>query len=191
MGFGFIDLRLSFSERTPTAPIQARLNDLRPALEAMPKIMREGEGSIADQFARQATLEANGRVRNWPRTRAFGTDKPGSAGLLRSGKYVAAWLGKGAGSYTAITSNSVAIGVSPAMFPQEVVFQKDGPTRISVTRKMRGYLAAAKGVHLRATTTSLTLEPRAFRANPVMVRRARQVALNYVINGTPTEYRTR
>ena len=188
-GFGILNLRLSFTERSPTAGVQARLANLRPALERIPRVMRFGEGSIEDQLRRQATLQSNGRVTNWKPTRPFGRSKPGPAGLIRTGKYAAAWLGQGAGSSTVVTGNSVTVGVSPTMFPQTRVFQGDSPTHIHVTDKMRRFLAAAKGVYLRRSTQAITVDPRAFRTNPAMTRRARQVVLNWVVNGRPEEYR--
>lgn len=188
-GFVTIDLApsLSFQQRTPTADIQARLLNMRPGIAVLPAVMRHGEGSIEDQQLRGMTMGRNGRSAHWPQPKTFGTSKPGPSHLVRRGKYLAGWLG-GTGGFTTVSDNSASIGVSTAAFPQVRVFQRDSPTQIKVTPKMRVYLGLNKGVWLKKSTTHLTIAPRAFSVNPVMTRRARQVLLNYVINGKAAEY---
>jgi hypothetical protein len=179
---------LGFQQRGPTAPIQARLANLTPATSTFPKIIRFGEGSIEDQQSKATTIGRIGRTAKWPPTRTFGNSKPGPAPLVRTGQYMSAWLG-GPGGFADVTATSAAVGVSTSRFPQASVFQKSVPTLIPVTPKMRIYLGLNKGVWLKRSTTFLTVWPRAFSVNPIITRRARQVLLNYVINGMATEYR--
>ncbi len=180
-------MKLTFQQRSPTAPVQARLANLLPAMERLPAVMRQGPGSVADQFSQQATQSPNGRVQAWPPRVPFGTAKGGPL-LVRSGQYAAAWTGQGAGSLQLVTPTSCSIGVSPAAFPQAAVFQASGPTAITVTRKMRMYLGMTYGVWLRGDTMALTVPPRPVRSNPIMTRRCRQVLINYIVNGRAEEY---
>lgn len=181
---------LSLPLKSPTAAMLQRMGNMRPAYEAAVPIIRKGEGSIEDQYRRQATIGRGGRSTAWPRPKPFGTDAKFQArSLKRTGRYLAAWLGEGPGAEVRIGANSVSVGVDRSAFPQLGVLQASRPTAIKVTQNMRGYLGAVKGVHLRRSTQILIVEPRAFRTNPAMVRRARQALINYVINGVGKEHR--
>lgn len=164
--------------------MEARLRGAVPAVgKHIAAVMRKGEGSVDDQWRRQGSIGPRGGFRAWPRTKPFGNVKAPARGLKRTGQYLAAWRGEGAGSVMRIGQSAVAIGVDPTRFPQVRVFMADSPTSIRVTPRMRGYLGAVKGVHLRRATAVIVVEPRPFLVNPPILRRARTILVSYAING--------
>lgn len=179
-------VHISIVQKLPTEAIQRRLAD---PLEGdsgrlVVRAMRKGDGSVDDQFRRQGAMTLSGGFQAWPKTKPFGKDAKFQARTLkRTGRYLADWRGEGAGGYHVIERTRAAIGVDPSVHPQVFILMGNRPHARRVTDKMRGYLAAKKGVYLKKTTQFLITEPRPFRVNPQMLRRARHTIANYVLTG--------
>ncbi len=152
------------------------------ASELVAIIRRGGEGSVEDQFHRQAEMNRNVSV-PWKRTQDFGTRKAPARTLHDKGSYEAAWTGRGPGGYEQHMAHGVRVGVDRSRFPQVAVFQRSGITPIRVTDKMRGYLARAYGVHLKRSTTTLKVEGRPVSMNRGITSRARPVITRYFLHG--------
>jgi hypothetical protein len=146
--------------------------------------MRTGPGSVQRQFRLQTTLGRNFTSKRWPKVRTYPKSKFQARGLKRTGRYMAAWLGQGSGSFERTTPRTVEIGVDSTQFPQVQVFQKDTPTGIPIRKKSQRYaIAFATGVWLKKATQLIIVEPRAFRVNPAMILSMRRVIVDYIING--------
>lgn len=184
MATGFV--HLSVVQKLPTAAIQRRLEDplAGESGRLVLRAMRKGDGSVDDQYRRQGAMTLSGGFQAWPKTKPFGKDAKAQARTLkRTGRYLADWRGEGAGGYHILERNRAAIGVDPNVHPQVLILMGDSPHKRPVTKRMRGYLAARKGVYLKKTTQFLITEPRPFRVNPQMLRRARHTIANYVLTG--------
>lgn len=139
-------------------------------------------GLIREEFDREFWRPPSGPPRPWERTKAFGNRPPPAKTLHRRGALRRAWLGRGAGAIEVYGQRSVTVGVAGSIIPYAAVHRGGPgrvraadarrPFRIRVTRRMRGYLAAALGVYLRRTTTHIEIPRRPHASiNPELTTR--------------------
>lgn len=162
-------LRLSTTPAVPAlfGTLRQRLENVRPALQASVAFWR---GDIEVEFATESWHPLSGPARPWKKTRAFGNQPPPRSTLTRSGALRRAWAGRGAGAIERITPQGAEFGVAGTLLPYAVVHRGGAgrvtaadsrrPEVIRVTPKMRRYLAAAKGVYLRSSTTEIRIPRR-------------------------------
>jgi len=163
-----------------------------PSGPAVVAVLRHGPGSVAAQFAAEATLLSGGGAAAWPRTKPFGNRPPPAKTLQRSGSYRAAWLGQGAGAVTRITPTRVSIGVDPRVMPRVLLFQARRAVRVYAKRRtaggdfaMRVKLGLTYGVWIsnRRLLQGILIPPRRLSVNPVMRRRAAAILRSYIATG--------
>lgn len=180
----FFQLQAGTAPRT--AAIRQRMLSPIPeglALQLGAICQRGGAGSFEEQFLHQTEMTKTVSTR-WKETEDFGNRKRPTKTLYRSGKYQAAWTGRGDGSVLQALPNGVRVGVDSNRFPQARVFQRSGITMIPVTDRMRGYLAANFDVHLKKSTTRLKVEGRPVSMNRGITGRARKPVARYFLHGT-------
>lgn len=120
------------------------------------------------EVSRQLDAGAVAGVR-WPALKPFGNRPAGPATLQRSGMLRRAWLG-GPGSITEVGKDGGRFGIDGRRVPYAAIHRgTSGPitpstfrrsTRVAVTPKMRRFLAATRGVYLRASTRFLVTPAR-------------------------------
>lgn len=164
------------------APVQ-RSRDASSAWSAIVDLWRR-------DVARQMDAGAVDGQR-WPSRVSFGDSPGGPSRLQKSGVLRRAWLG-GPGSITEIGDSFGRLGVDGRRLPYAVVHRgTSGPitaatfrkvTKIRVTPKMRKFLAAAKGVYLRSSTTFLRVPARPHGiATPEVVGQAADVYRSHLM----------
>lgn len=162
--------------------------------QAVAFVMRQGEGSVENQFRRTVYLNKRGGRQPWKKTQPFGRQPAPPRTLHRTGKLEAAWTGRGRGSITVLQRRSVKIGVDTRLFPQASRFQSIGatltrpdPSRALIRGRspMAWFLGMQLGVWIseRRLQMGLRVQPRRVGVNPVMLRRAGAVFRDYVIQG--------
>ncbi len=187
-----LGIRLAEGRAARFGEVRTRMRDLSPAGPAVVAAMREGDGSVADQFDREAEMTLSGQTIRWRRTKPFGRRPPPAKTLQSSGSYRAAWLGRGAGAVTRIEPFRFVIGADPQVFPQVRVFQRDRPTVVRARRRtvtgklaMQLYLGFTYGVWIseRKLLAGLVNHPRRVAVSGAMVDRVQTVILRYLATG--------
>jgi len=162
------------------------------------RVMRQGPGSVGDQFAQQATIGASGTVVNWVPSKPFGRKPAPSQTLMGKGRLRAAWQGEGAGAVTITETNRVAIGVDRRVVPYAAVFQSRTATTVranpgnrtkSGQLAMRMFLGMQYGAWISEAKllSGLVIQPRPLAVNPIMEGRATAVVRAYILTGTAQE----
>lgn len=169
--------------------MSGRLSDLRPCGAAVVGVMRQGPGSVGEQFEQQSENSMAGRF-PWLRTRDFGRRLAPVKTLHDKGKLESGWTG-GLGSTTTVTQNSFAVGVDSS-FPQARVFQSKGPTIVRPKKmgkrgryKMGWYLGLQFGVWLSNARLlqGLVIQPRRVAINETMLARVRDKITRFAVTG--------
>jgi len=172
--------------------------DLSPIYKAWVEMRRE---LVEKEFTGSFWLSPGGKSVPWKPVNSFGTQPAPSSPLKRSGALLNAFLGKGAGGIERITKSSVSLGVSGSVFPQAAVHrggageikQSDAntPLRITVTPKMRGFLAANFKVFLKKSTEVITIPRRPFFTDsPLATTRLSGILSRYVLGLEPLNKKT-
>lgn len=156
-----------------------RLADTTPALRASVRIRRE---LIRREFAQEAGINPGGGLTRWPKTSRFGGVDPPSKTMQRTGALLRALMGRGRGSFERITKQQAEFGVDASAVPQARILREGGDIR--VTDRMRRYLSAVKGVHLKRSTKRLRIPSRPFgRSNPEARSRIADAFRAWVVRG--------
>lgn len=152
----------------PLDLVIARATDLRPALRRWLGMRRE---LVRQEFEGSFWLSPGGGRVGWKSVGAFGTRPAPSSPLNRTGALLRALLG-GSGGIESVEPLEAAFGVRGDAFPGATVHRGGSgevtaaaasvPARIPVTRRMRGFLAVAYRVYLRATTDTILIPRRPF-----------------------------
>lgn len=156
-----------------------RLRNLTPALRRSVAIRREG---IGREFAQEAGVNPGGGLTRWRKTSRFGNVEPPAKTMQRSGAMLRALLGSGRGSVERYTEKQAEFGVDGAAFPQARILRQGG--RIRVTDRMRRFLGAVKGVHLRRSTKSIRIPARPYGSpNPATRQRINEAFRDWIVRG--------
>lgn len=101
----------------------------RPVGREIKEIIRYGTGSVNAQFVSQTTISPTGSSKWKAKINPWGTRKSrrASAGQ-ESGRWKAAWLGTGQGSFSRTTTKTVSLGVQRSKFPQINILMAESPT---------------------------------------------------------------
>ncbi len=155
-------------------------------------IMRQGPGSVDDQFKQSSEFTDTGAQIPWKKTQPFGNRPAPAKTLIRTGRLRAAWTGRGAGALTRITAKRVMIGPDPKRFPQAGMFQRIGWTIIRPKKmgkggrtKMHWFLGMTYGVWISEARLKrgLRIEGRRVGVNPKMMKRASVALRDFLISG--------
>lgn len=156
---------------------------------AVVRIMRQGPGSVGDQFERQATMDG-ARTLSWVRTKPFGIRQPGPRTLYRRGQLLSAWTGRSGHSTARVLPKRVVIGVSGLI--HAVVFQRRRDTVVRARRVdrrgrfvMQTFLGLVYGVwaSARRLARGFRIPPRRVAISEQMQTRARAATKRYILTG--------
>lgn len=155
-------------------------------------VMRNGSGSVSEQF-RTTTYHTRGGARvSWKKTKAFGRLPAPKRTLHRTGSLEAAWTARGSGSFTAHTGTKVVIGVDSRRFPQADRLQSISATLTRPRKKgaqgrsrMHWFLGMRFGVWIsdRRLNMGLRVDPRRLGINPEMMKRVSVAMREFIRTG--------
>ena len=143
--------------------------------------------SIQGEFQQGGWRRPQGGFQAWPRTKPFGTREPPQRTLVRSGKLLNAWMGRGAGSIERVTREGFEFGVSGSAIPYATVHRPASisatsfgqVTKIFVRRRPRIFLGLQVGAWLRSSTRFLRVPARPHAtANPAVTNTMVENVLN-------------
>lgn len=162
--------------------IADRLDDPRELHEANLFLWRS---FIFEEFTKGGWFRPQGGVQSWPKTKPFGNRQAPLRTLVRSGRLLGAWMGRGPGSIERVTEDGFEFGVDTNALPYAPVHRPSEPsatafgqvTKIFVRRRQRIFLGLQFGVWLRRSTRFLRVPARPHatshpRAVESMVRNA-------------------
>jgi len=160
-----------------------------PTANMVIQIARFGNGSITEQFAREATIFGSNSASPWaPR---FNTPQMRSVSgslLNRSGAYKKAWQGKGRGSFRSTKDKKrVSFGVNRGAMPMATMHQNEGVTTYRYGPRRRVAIGMATGLWLRNPTGVIRTPGRPVSLNDRIANRALDAMAEYFLTGKLTE----